>query len=238
MLAAIQSKLEKLRSDAPARVSLTLGDAQADAMRRWGGWRRSIFSPSSGAAIPRRGRTSPSTSRSSRTPSGGSKFRSKRMPRARPARGSRRPAPSVSITSSCSGWAAVRWRPTPCAKTFGPDPGLSGVTCARPTDTQQIAALDAQLDIARSLFIVASKSGTTTEPDAFFRYFYQRVNRRSAVRTRRRTSSPSPTRARKLEAEARETGFLRVFVNDPNIGGRYSALSYFGMVQRRWPVTT
>ena len=45
-----------------------------------------------------------------------------------------------------------------------------------------------------------------------------------------RTSSRSPTRARRWPSSPREHGFRRVFQNDPDIGGRYSALSYFGLV--------
>jgi hypothetical protein len=98
------------------------------------------------------------------------------------------------------------------------------------TDPQQIKALDDGLDIARSLFIVASKSGTTTEPDAFFRYFYQRAQQTVGAANAADHFIAITDPGTKLEQEAKETGFLRVFVNDPNIGGRYSALSYFGMV--------
>ena len=58
--------------------------------------------------------------------------------------------------------------------TFGRTAGYPALHVLDSTDPQQIRALDQQLDISRSLFVVASKSGTTTEPDAFFRYFYQR----------------------------------------------------------------
>jgi transaldolase/glucose-6-phosphate isomerase len=114
--------------------------------------------------------------------------------------------------------------------TFGRTPGYPQLHVLDSTDTQQIRALDESLDIAKSLFIVASKSGTTTEPDAFFRYFFQRVQQtvggsNAADHFVAITDPGSP-----LEKEAKETGFLRVFANDPDIGGRYSALSYFGMV--------
>ncbi len=114
--------------------------------------------------------------------------------------------------------------------TFGRTPGFPELHVLDSTDPQQIKALDERLDVAKSLFIVASKSGTTTEPDAFFRYFYQRV-----VQTVGASNAPAHFVAitdpgTPLETEAKEDGFLRVFTNDPNIGGRYSALSYFGMV--------
>ena len=114
--------------------------------------------------------------------------------------------------------------------TFGKTAGYPALHVLDSTDPQQIKALDESLDIARSLFIVASKSGTTTEPDAFFRYFYQRAQQTVGAANAADHFIAITDPGTKLETEARETGFLRVFVNDPNIGGRYSALSYFGMV--------
>jgi transaldolase/glucose-6-phosphate isomerase len=114
--------------------------------------------------------------------------------------------------------------------TFGRTPGFPQLHVLDSTDVQQIKALDDSLDIAKSLFVVASKSGTTTEPDAYFRYFFQRVQQtvggsNASDHFIAITDPGSP-----LEKEAKETNFLRVFANDPDIGGRYSALSYFGMV--------
>ncbi len=114
--------------------------------------------------------------------------------------------------------------------TFGRTPGFPELHVLDSTDPQQIKALDDRLDIAKSLFIVASKSGTTTEPDAFFRYFYQRVVQTvgAANAAEQFVAITDPGTA--LEHEAKSEKFFRVFTNDPNIGGRYSALSYFGMV--------
>jgi transaldolase / glucose-6-phosphate isomerase len=114
--------------------------------------------------------------------------------------------------------------------TFGKTPGYPALHVLDSTDPQQIKTLDDSLDIARSLFIVASKSGTTTEPDAFFRYFYQRVQQTVGHENACDHFIAITDPGTKLEAEAKEYKFLRVFTNDPNIGGRYSALSYFGMV--------
>ncbi len=114
--------------------------------------------------------------------------------------------------------------------TFGKTAGYPALHVLDSTDPQQIKALDDALDISRSLFIVASKSGTTTEPDAFFRYFYQRAQQTVGAANAADHFIAITDPGTKLEQEAKETGFLRVFVNDPNIGGRYSALSYFGMV--------
>ena len=114
--------------------------------------------------------------------------------------------------------------------TFGRIPGYPALHVLDSTDPQQIRGLDEQLDISRSLFVVASKSGTTTEPDAFFRYFYQRVQQTVGGSNAADHFIAITDPGTSLEKEAKETKFLRVFTNDPNIGGRYSALSYFGMV--------
>src|SRR5947209_7568396 len=114
--------------------------------------------------------------------------------------------------------------------TFGKHPTYQALHVLDSTDPQQIKALDDSLDIGRSLFIVASKSGTTTEPDAFFRYFFQRVQQTVSAANASEHFVAITDPGTKLEQEAKEYKFLRTFVNDPNIGGRYSALSYCGMV--------
>jgi glucose-6-phosphate isomerase len=92
-----------------------------------------------------------------------------------------------------------------------------------------VAALDASLDPARTLFVVASKSGTTTEPVMFQKYFWSRVREaRGANAGRAFIAVTDP--ATQLEREATRDGYRRVFLNPPDIGGRYSALSFFGMV--------
>src|SRR5579884_1682335 len=92
------------------------------------------------------------------------------------------------------------------------------------TDPATILELDRSLDLGQTLFLVASKSGTTVETLAHLAYFWARTGGRGdqfvAI-----TDAGSP-----LEALARERGFRRVFVNPADIGGRYSALSYFGLV--------
>ncbi len=92
-----------------------------------------------------------------------------------------------------------------------------------------VAALDRSLDLSRALFIVASKSGTTTEPLMFQRYFWNRVHGvrgEDAGRSFIAVTDPGT----QLEREATRAGYRRVFLNPSDIGGRYAALSYFGMV--------
>jgi transaldolase/glucose-6-phosphate isomerase len=114
--------------------------------------------------------------------------------------------------------------------TFGKTPGFPALHVLDSTDPQQIKALDESLDVAKTLFVVSSKSGTTTEPDAFFRYFFQRVQQTVGASNACDHFIAVTDPGTKLEQEAKDDKFLRVFTNDPNIGGRYSALSYFGMV--------
>ena len=100
----------------------------------------------------------------------------------------------------------------------------------------QVAAVTAAIDPARTLFIVSSKSGGTIETLSFYRHFRERtesvfsesvelVEGHAGTNFIAITDSGTP-----LERLARETGFRRVFLNPTDIGGRYSVLSWFGML--------
>ncbi|GAC1533960.1 MAG: bifunctional transaldolase/phosoglucose isomerase [Candidatus Velthaea sp.] len=115
-------------------------------------------------------------------------------------------------------------------ETFGKTPGFPHLHVLDSTDPGQVKALDDSLDIAKTVFIVASKSGTTTEPDAFFRYFYERVQKTVGAKAAGAHFVAITDPGTKLEGDAGALDFRKIWVNDPNIGGRYSALSYFGMV--------
>ena len=114
--------------------------------------------------------------------------------------------------------------------TFGKRPGYPELHVLDSSDPDQVETLERALDLARSLFIVASKSGTTTEPEAFFRYFYERVQKTVGADAAGQHFIAITDPGTQLEKEAQENKFRRVFENDAAIGGRYSALSYFGMV--------
>jgi transaldolase/glucose-6-phosphate isomerase len=92
------------------------------------------------------------------------------------------------------------------------------------TDPDAVAALERELDLERTLFVISSKSGGTVETLSHMKHFYERTGGKGeqfvAV-----TDPGSP-----LVDLARERSFRAVFENDPNIGGRYSVLSYFGLV--------
>ncbi|MBD5654195.1 MAG: transaldolase, partial [Candidatus Eremiobacteraeota bacterium] len=115
-------------------------------------------------------------------------------------------------------------------RTFGHVAGYPELHVLDSSDPSQVRTLEGKLDLARTLFIVASKSGTTTEPEAFFRYFYERVQKTVGADNAGKQFIAITDPDTQLGKEAKENGFRRTFINDPAIGGRYSALSYFGMV--------
>ncbi len=119
--------------------------------------------------------------------------------------------------------------PEVLATTFRKRAGFPRLRVLDSTDPAQIAAMENAVDIAKTLFIVSSKSGGTTEPNVLKDYFFDRVQHRVgpdkagghfiAV-----TDPGSP-----LENVAKAQRFAHVFYGDPTIGGRYSVLSPFGL---------
>ncbi|MGA2285828.1 MAG: bifunctional transaldolase/phosoglucose isomerase, partial [Dehalococcoidia bacterium] len=106
--------------------------------------------------------------------------------------------------------------------TFGAMPGFPRLHVLDTTDPGSILALERSLDLNRTLFIVASKSGSTVETACQCAYFYDKVPRGDQFVAITDAGSS-------LEALAVQKGFRRVFLNPTDIGGRYSALSYFGL---------
>jgi len=120
--------------------------------------------------------------------------------------------------------------PDVLAHTFPPTPGYPRLQVLDSTDPAQVKAMHDRLDLARTLFFVSSKSGTTLEPNIFAAYFYEAVS--GVVGSDQAgshfvviTDPGSP-----LEDLARSQGYRSVYRGLPSIGGRYSALSDFGMV--------
>jgi glucose-6-phosphate isomerase len=114
-------------------------------------------------------------------------------------------------------------------RTFGEIEGAMRLHVLDSTDPGAVLALERQLDLDKTLFIVSSKSGGTIETLSHFRYFHakckEQVGDDAGSHFVAITDPGSP-----LVDLAREHGFRRVFENDPDIGGRYSVLSYFGLV--------
>jgi hypothetical protein len=96
------------------------------------------------------------------------------------------------------------------------------------TDPATIESVTRAIDVADTLFIVASKSGGTTETLSHFAHFWELVSKKSKKPGRQFLAITDPGTS--LEKLATERGFRWIFRNMPDIGGRYSVLSYFGMV--------
>lgn len=123
--------------------------------------------------------------------------------------------------------------PEVLAKTFGAEhvtPGSPALVVLDSTDPAQVLSVEAQVDLTKTLFIVASKSGSTLEPAAFLAYFWARAQQVLGpdVAPSRFVAITDP--GSKLEAMAKKDGFRRIFSGVPTIGGRYSMLSPFGLV--------
>lgn len=113
--------------------------------------------------------------------------------------------------------------------TFGHQQGAPELLVLDSTDPAQIHGFRARIDPARTLFCVSSKSGTTLEPNIYMQYFYaetKAVVGDSAGDHFIAVTDPGS----KLEGVAKELKFRRVYHGVPSIGGRYSALSNFGMI--------
>ena len=113
-------------------------------------------------------------------------------------------------------------------KTFGNAPGYPGLLVLDSTHPSSVLSVEDKLDLNRTLFIVSSKSGTTLETLSLFRYFWSKVSLDTDNPGRHFVAiTDSGTPLMKL---AQKRGFRRVFEANPDVGGRYSALTYFGMV--------
>ena len=98
------------------------------------------------------------------------------------------------------------------------------------TDPAQIKALEAQLDLAKTIFIVSSKSGSTLEPNIFKEYFYERVKQVVGAAEAGKHFIAVTDPGSHMQKVAEADGFRNIFFGLPSIGGRYSALSNFGMI--------
>ncbi len=116
------------------------------------------------------------------------------------------------------------------ARTFGPQPGYLELEVLDSTDPGAVLSQDAKDDYAHTLFIVSTKSGGTEETLSFFKYFYQQTMRSLGAAKTGEHFIAITDPGSKLVDIAQSLDFRSVFLNDPNIGGRYSALSYFGLV--------
>jgi transaldolase / glucose-6-phosphate isomerase len=124
--------------------------------------------------------------------------------------------------------------PEVLALTFGQTPGFPRLHILDSTDPAQIRTVEKKLDLAKTLFIVSSKSGSTLEPNIYKQYFFERV-RQTLGNNNDKDKAGSHFIAitdpgSKVQLVAERDHFRHIFYGLPSIGGRYSALSNFGMV--------
>jgi transaldolase/glucose-6-phosphate isomerase len=115
-------------------------------------------------------------------------------------------------------------------KTFGIEEGFLDLAVLDSTDPGAILAVAERLDLERTLFIVATKSGGTVETLSFFKFFYNRIAQALGIERAGEHFFAITDPGSKLADLAERFSFRATFLNDTNIGGRYSALSYFGLV--------
>jgi len=113
--------------------------------------------------------------------------------------------------------------------TFGKIAGYPDLHVLDSTDPAQIKAFEGKIDIAKTLFIVSSKSGSTLEPNIFKQYFFELAKKAVGADRAGSHFMAITDPGSKMQKVAEEDKFRHIFFGRPSIGGRYSALSNFGM---------
>jgi transaldolase/glucose-6-phosphate isomerase len=114
--------------------------------------------------------------------------------------------------------------------TFGRVAGFPELYVLDSTDPVQIKAIEKKLDLKKTLCIVSSKSGSTLEPNIFKQYFFERVKKAVGDKLVGSRFIAVTDPGSKMQQVAENDKFWKIFAGVPSIGGRYSALSNFGMV--------
>ena len=139
-------------------------------------------------------------------------------------------------TAVVAGMGGSSLAPDVLHRTFGTQEGYLDLRVLDSTDPDAVRAVLDDLDPLRTLAIIASKSGTTTEPNAFLAAIWERAHAALDARDHRVFETPGAVIAAitdpgpSLEAIDHHDDFREVFLNPPDIGGRYSALTYVGLV--------
>src|SRR5207237_1085982 len=118
--------------------------------------------------------------------------------------------------------------PEVLAKSFGRIERFPELHVLDSTDPGQVKSVENKVDLANTLFFVSSKSGTTLEPNIFKQYFFARATEVIGDRAGSHFIAITDPGS-KLRREAESDGFRKIFLGVPSIGGRYSALSDFGI---------
>ena len=120
--------------------------------------------------------------------------------------------------------------PEVLAKTFGPQPGFPELRIVDSTDPAYVKAACDAVNLAETLVIVASKSGSTLEPNILKQFFFDEIRRAVGADEVGSHFMAITDPGSKMEQVAKTDDFRGIFYGDPQIGGRYSALSNFGVV--------
>src|SRR5579884_1955445 len=113
-------------------------------------------------------------------------------------------------------------------RTFGNSRGYPELIVLDSTHPDSVRAVERRIDLSKTLFLVSSKSGTTTEMLSFFYYFWDKLGGAKKDRGRQFAAITDP--GTPLQKMAEQRGFRQVFPAPPEVGGRYSALTAFGLV--------
>src|ERR1017187_6013995 len=114
--------------------------------------------------------------------------------------------------------------------TYAQTPGFPRLHILDSTDPAQIRSVEKKIDLAKTLFIVSSKSGSTLEPNIYKQYFFERVQQTVGADQAGNRFIAITDPGSKMQQVAERDRFRHIFYGLPSIGGRYSALSNFGMV--------
>ncbi len=114
--------------------------------------------------------------------------------------------------------------------TFGKIKGFPELHVLDSTDPAQIKAIKAKVDLKKTICIVSSKSGSTLEPNIYKQYFFERVKSKVGGNEAGSRFIAITDPGSKMQQVAEGDHFRKIFLGVPSIGGRYSALSNFGMV--------
>jgi transaldolase/glucose-6-phosphate isomerase len=114
--------------------------------------------------------------------------------------------------------------------TFGKAAGFPDLHVLDSTDPAQIKSIEESVDLASTICIVSSKSGSTLEPNIYKQYFFDRIKAKVGEKEVGRCFIAITDPGSKMQRVAEKDKFRKIFMGLPSIGGRYSALSNFGMV--------
>ncbi|HXL21479.1 MAG TPA: bifunctional transaldolase/phosoglucose isomerase [Candidatus Dormibacteraeota bacterium] len=114
--------------------------------------------------------------------------------------------------------------------TYGKIAGFPELHVLDSTDPAQVKAVENKVDLAKTLCIVSSKSGSTLEPNIFKQYFYERIKAKVGEKEVGNHFIAVTDPGSKMQQVAEADKFRKIFPGVPSIGGRYSALSNFGMI--------